>query len=138
MSADLAMQLIERYLEVSTRLAKQLAQDLGVTDLFLALRRKEIPRAGTFGGTGEYLFHGIGCTIDNGSIRVNFDYYADGRFDAFDAWRLQNFALGNPDLVDRRFDTSRANIERELQLLAAAGTIESIDGTNLYRLAAHT
>lgn len=136
MSKKSIVLLIERYLEAVAMLSRRLAEELGVEDLFLARRRNEVPRAGPFGDGGEFQFHGIGCTIDDGSTCVNFDFYADGRFDGFDAWRLHTFAEDNAVFNDASVDTSRGGLEREIQLLVASGDVRPVEGSNLFKLVA--
>lgn len=136
MSKKSVMILIERYLEAVATLSRRLAKDLEVEDLFLARQRSEIPRSGAFGDGGEFQFHGIGCTIDDGSICVNFDFYAEGRCDGFDAWRLHTFAEDNAVFNDASVDTSRSGLEQELRLLVASGDVRPIEGSHLFKLVA--
>lgn len=134
MSKESVIILIERYLDAVAMLSKGLAKELGVDDLFLARQRNEVPRSGAFGDNGEFQFHGIGCTIDDGSTCVNFDFYANGRTDGFDAWRLHTFAEDNAVFDDASIDTSRDGLERELRLLVASGDVRPVEGSRLFVL----
>ncbi|HWE93874.1 MAG TPA: hypothetical protein VG269_07930 [Tepidisphaeraceae bacterium] len=68
---------------------------------------------------GQYRFHGVGCRFEIGGRTVDVDFGPAGRYDGFDAWRLQQFAesgQGGSSL-------NVAAIERGLAALASAGII---------------
>jgi hypothetical protein len=125
--------LVERYLDAVATLSRQLAESYGVDDLFAARNEKAMPREGSFGEGGEYQFHGSGCTIDDGSMSVNFNFFDNGRVDGFDAWRLHIFAEDNGVASDLSIDTSRKSLEAAIKNLVAAGRAIAVSG-NLYIL----
>lgn len=129
-----AMTLIQRYLEAVAQLTARLAKAYGVESLFLARRDGKIPRSGSFGDGGEFQFHGIGCNIDDGFISVNFDFFADGRTDGFDAWRLHTFAEDNSVAKDLALDTSRAALARQIEGFVRMGYVVPVLGSNLFML----
>lgn len=138
MASEGLMTLIESYLSAIHQLSNRVQSAYGMGNLLTARRAGKIPRIGNFGKTGEFQFHGIGCTISEGPITVNFDFFTDGRTDGFDAWRLHNFATNNIVTWDPKLNTSLSSIKTELDKLAAMGRITAVEGSNLYRIAAST
>lgn len=127
--------LIKRYLEAVARLSKALQEAYRVESLFLARQAQKIPRSAKLGEDGEFQFHGIGCSIDDGSTSVNFDFYGNGCSDGFDAWRLHTFAEDNGAAEDLALDTSPASLTLGIEELVRSGLVVSVEGSNLFKLA---
>ncbi len=127
--------LIGRYLEAVARLSKQVMEMYQIENLFSARQAKKIPRFGPVGDDGEFQFHGVGCTIDDGTTCANFDFFGQGRSDGFDAWRLHTFAEDNDVAADLNLDTSRDALKREIEDLVESGHVVPVAGSNLFTLA---
>ena len=108
----------------------QVANTYDVGDLFDGRNNGIVPRFGTFGDSGEFLFHGIGCTIDDGTVTVNFDFLPDGSSNGFDAWRLHTFAEDN-QVDDLGLDTSPHQLERALARLVESGRALRVPNSRL-------
>jgi hypothetical protein len=135
MATNGIMTLIESYLVTIRRLSAQLEREYEIDSLFMARKSEGIPRIGKFGNAGEFQFHGIGCTIDDESGSVNFDFFENGRSDGFDAWRLHTFAMDNEITWDPDLDTSLESIKAEIAKMVSSGRIVPVEGSSLYKLA---
>ena len=52
----------------------------------------DVPGSGTLGDGGRYNIHGFGCAVNSPTVRVDFDFGAEGQIDGFDWSRLKWFA----------------------------------------------
>jgi hypothetical protein len=119
-SASLLLSLIRRYVDVAASFAAKLREELGQQDLLSAVSSRKVPRGGTLHGGARYHFHGIGCSIEDPTLNIDFDFGPKGRSDGFDAWRLLAFARQLPEfsaLHDRKV------IENGLEELRRDGTV---------------
>jgi hypothetical protein len=91
-NSALLLELIQRYVAVASRYAQTLRSELQHQDLLHAVRSHLVPEAGAMQSGAKYRFHGVGCSIDDSRVSIDFDFGPQGRSDGFDAWRLHAFA----------------------------------------------
>jgi hypothetical protein len=101
MTIDLTIlrELIVSYKNEISKRIRRLQVELGCIDLMRGWREQAFPREGQFGtrGDGFYSFHGTGCSVDDGTTSVEFEFGEGGRVDGFDAWRLHLFSQNFPN-----------------------------------------
>jgi hypothetical protein len=121
MSAAILLQkLIGRYVGLATEYAAQLRQELPCQDLLRAVNSGAVPREGILPSGARYRFHGVGCSIEDSTLSIDFDFGPDGRSDGFDAWRLQTFGEQLPEFA---FICDLESIENGLEHLRKEGVV---------------
>ena len=54
----------------------------------------DVPGSGPLSDGGKYIIHGYGCAVHSPTVRVDFDFGAEGQINGFDWSRLLRFAGG--------------------------------------------
>jgi hypothetical protein len=113
--------LIRDYTLRTEAAVAQLRSELGVDDLLDGWHRNEFPQRGRLRDGSEYQFHGIGCSVEQGEVDLDFDFGADGRTGGFDAWRLWRFATQFPDRYPNF--QQRHVVELAIQSMVSEGAV---------------
>lgn len=71
----------------------------GSRNLLIDRREGRIPKRGQIGDF-EFVFHGVGCTINTPLHSIDFDFGPEGMVGGFDAFRLSIFANSLPSPHD--------------------------------------
>lgn len=116
----LLLSLIRRYVEVASRYAANLREEFRQNDLLYAVNSHRMPREGFLPSGARYTFHGVGCTIEDPAVNIDFDFGPEGRSDGFDAWRLCGFAQQLPEFASLH---DLPSIERGLEQLRREGLV---------------
>ncbi len=91
-------ELIRAYMEEASGAIAQMRVAFSSRNLLACWRQGRIHRVGKLANGDEYMFHGIGCLVTRGDIRIDFDLDESGDLVGFDAWRLSSFASSFPFL----------------------------------------
>lgn len=92
----LMQELIHDYINNAAQVVATLRRTFGCRNLTAAVRSRQIPRLGeiqhdTFGKI-SFQFHGRGCFVSAGSLKIDIELCGDSDIVGFDAWRLWRYA----------------------------------------------
>jgi hypothetical protein len=114
------LQLIVDYQRAVRAAVVGLKRQSGTANLLNAWKAGKIRQSGRLTQPrGKYSFHGTGCRFEISGRAIEVDFGPSGRFDGFDAWRLQQYA----ESAFEWLDLQSASIGRSLQNLESTGLI---------------
>lgn len=112
--------LITEYLAAVSDAVARLQEGLGADRVRLGPVEGGFLRSGVLGDGLEYQFHGLGCSVWRGDLKMYIEWMSDGRYDVFDSWRLWEFAERQPERFSLR---SFKSVEEAVQKLMAAQVV---------------
>lgn len=117
MMAEMALkEVILRYVDDAKRIVTALRSAFGCRNLVAAQKSDEIPRSGniqdpSLGGL-TFQFHGRGCFVSTGRMRIDVELCFDSDAIGFDAWRLSRYASETLGITDADPDEIHDALDR--------------------------
>ncbi len=115
--------LITEYVAAVSDAVARLQEGLGADRVRRGPVDGGFPRSGVLRDGFEYHFHGAGCSVWRGDLKMHIEWASDGRYDIFDSWRLWEFAEQQPERFSSR---SFKSVEEAVQKLRAAKVLTEL------------